>query len=250
MRRQYRTGTLALWLCVSVITGASGAANAQNNFDLDILAPGEILLNLSASEQREVEQDTLHASLYYAARGRDRAELQDEVNRVMAEVLQLLEDSDLEYSTQQYYVHQVQTGRPTRAETENPLWRAQQGVQLTSGDSAALLDMAAELQGRGLTMSGLNYSLSPERREQVSDALLEAALQKLGDRARAAADTLGKSRAELIEVSINGSDNNVYRPMSTMAMRSEAAMDVATPVAEPGITTVTLSVSARAILSP
>ena len=250
MKRQHQTGKRAPWLCLIVVMGMSGAVSAQNNFDLAILAPGEILLNLSASEQQEVEQDTLHASLYYAAQGRDRIALQDEVNRVMAEALQLLEESDIEYSTQQYYVHQMQTGRPTRADSENPLWRAQQGVQLTSPDSAALLDTVAALQEMGLTMSGLNYSLSPQRHEQVSDALLAAALQKLGERARAAADALGKSGAELIEVSINGSDNMGYRGLSTMAMRSEAAMDVATPVAEPGRTTVTVSVSARAIVSP
>lgn len=250
MNRQYRTGDRALWPCMFLMLVTSGVASAQNSFDLDILAPGEIMLNLSASEQREVEQDTLHANLYYAAQGRDRVALQDEVNRVMAEALALLVDSGLEYSTQQYYVHNVQSGRPTRGEIENPLWRAQQGMQLTSQDSTALLDMVAELQGMGLTMSGLNYSLSPERHEEVSDSLMEAALQKLRERANSVAATLDKSGAELVEVSINGSDNNFYRSMSTMALRSEGAMDVATPVAEPGLTTVTLSVSARAILSP
>lgn len=250
MNRLQRYGSRTHWLCMVLMTVASGLAGAQNSFDLDILAPGEIMLNLSASEQREVEQDTLHANLYYAAQGRDRIALQDEVNRVMAEALALLADSGLDFATQQYYVHSVQAGRPTRVDSENPLWRAQQGVQLTSRDSAALLDRVAELQDMGLTMSGLNYSLSPERHEEVSDSLMEAVLQKLRDRANTVAATLDKSGAELVEVSINGSENNFNRSMSTMAMRSEAAMDVATPVAEPGLTTVTLSVSARAILSP
>lgn len=224
-------------------------ASAQNNFDLSLLNPGEVMVNLNANEQTEVEQDTLHASLYFAAQGRDRAALQDEVNRKMADVLALLEDSAVEYSTQQYRVYQVQPNRPTRGDIDNPLWRAQQGVQLTSQDSAAVLDLVADLQGMELTMAGLSYSLSPERQEEVADSLMEAALTKLQNRAQAAAAALGKSDAEIVEISMNSSNNNgFYRASTAMAM--ESAMDVATPVAEPGMTTVMFNVSARAILIP
>lgn len=224
-------------------------ASAQNNFDLSLLNPGEVMVNLNANEQTEVEQDTLHASLYFAAQGRDRAALQDEVNRKMADVLALLEDSAVEYSTQQYRVYQVQPNRPTRGDIDNPLWRAQQGVQLTSQDSAAVLDLVADLQGMELTMAGLSYSLSPERQEEVADSLMEAALTKLQSRAQAAATALGKSDAEIVEISMNSSNNNgFYRTSTAMAM--ESAMDVATPVAEPGMTTVMFNVSARAILIP
>lgn len=224
-------------------------AIAQNNFDLSLLNPGEVMVNLNANEQTEVEQDTLHASLYFAAQGRDRAALQDEVNRKMADVLALLEDSAVEYSTQQYRVYQVQPNRPTRGDIDNPLWRAQQGVQLTSQDSAAVLDLVADLQGMELTMAGLSYSLSPERQEEVADSLMEAALTKLQNRAQAAAAALGKSDAEIVEISMNSSNNNgFYRASTAMAM--ESAMDVATPVAEPGMTTVMFNVSARAILIP
>lgn len=224
-------------------------ASAQNNFDLSLLNPGEIMVNLNASEQTEVEQDTLHANLYFAAQGRDRVALQDEVNRKMADVLELLEDSVVEYSTQQYRVYQVQPNRPTRNDIDNPLWRAQQGVQLTSQDSAAVLDLVADLQGLELTMAGLNYSLSSERQEEVADSLMEAALNKLQSRAQAAAAALGKSDAEIVEISMNSSNNNgFYRASTAMAM--ESAMDVSTPVAEPGMSTVMFNVSARAILLP
>lgn len=236
-------------LMLITLTGLPVAASAQNNFDLDILDPGEIMLNLDASEQIEVEQDTLHANLSYVVQGRDRVALQDEVNQVMAQVLEVLENSNIEYATQQYHVYNIQPGRPSRGDTENPLWRGQQGVQLTSQDSDALLDLAGELQGMGLTMSGLNYSLSPERYEEVADSLMADVLEKLQNRATSVAQTLAKSSAEIIEVTINSSNNSFPRYQSTMAM-SEAARDIATPVAEPGMTTVMLNVSARAILSP
>lgn len=231
-------------LLVLVATGVS----AQNNFNLEVLNPGEIMVNLTANEQTQVEQDTLHANLYFAAQGRDRVALQDQVNRKMAEAQEVLEESDLEYSIQQYRVYQVQPNRPTRGDSEVPLWRAQQSVQITSQDSAAVLDLIAELQGLELTMGGMNYSLSNARQEEVADSLMAAALAKVNSRAQAAAAALSKSGVEILELTMNSNNSVGFYRGATMAM--EATMDVATAVAEPGMTTVMFNVSARAILLP
>ena len=228
----------------------SDLASAQNNFDLDILNPGEILVNLNVSEQAQVEQDTLHATLYYSAQGRDRVALQDEVNRTITGALELLEDSDIQYSTQGYRVYQVRPDRPIRNESENLSWRAQQGVQLTDQDSGIVLDLVAELQNLGLTLSGLNYSLSPARQEEVSDSLMEAALNRLRGRADAAAAALGKSGVEIIEISMNNNNGGAFRSASMSFSVASEQRDVATPVAEPGLTTVVFTVSARVILLP
>ena len=234
----------AFMLLVTVST-----AHAQNNFDLGLLNPGEIAINLNANEQTQVEQDTLHANLYFAAQGYDRVALQDEVNRKMAEAQEVLEESGLEYGIQQYSVYQIPTNRPTRGDPDNPYWRAQQSVQITSQDSSAVLDLVAELQALGLTMGGLNYSLSNARQEEVADSLMAAALAKVNARAEAAAAALGKSGVEIVELTLNSNNNGgFYRAPTAMAM--EASRDVATPVAEPGMTTVTFNVSARAILLP
>jgi len=260
-------GSLLLSLFAVATLLATGPLVAQNSFSLDMLGQGEIMVNLSANEQTQVEQDTLHAALFYSAQGRDRIAIQDEVNRRMAEVQALLETADVanvsadenggegsnenvvESSIQQYYVHQVQPNRPTR-NGDNTLWRARQGVQLSSQDSAAVLELVAELQSMGLTMSGLNYSLSADRQQQVADTLMAAALARLQARAEAAAAALGKSGVEMIEITMNSSGGGGYYRGMTTAMAMESSMDVATPVAEPGETTVSFNVSARAILLP
>ena len=227
---------------------AAGTAVAQNNFNLEALNPGEIMMNLNANEQVQVEQDTLHASLYYAAQGRDRVALQDEVNSKMAEAQGVLTESDVESSIQQYRVHQLQPNRAIRGDAESPVWRAQQSLQLISQDSAAVLDLVAELQGIGLTMGGMNYSLSNARQEEAADSLMADALAKVSARADAAAAALGKSGVEIVELTMNsGSNGGFYR---ASAMSTASAMEVATPVAEPGMSTVTFNVSARAILLP
>lgn len=245
-----RPGSSIFILAVLMLLVVSMAVTAQNSLDLGALGPGQIVLNLDASEQTEVQQDTLHANLNFAVQGRDRVALQNEVNQKMAEALELLSKSDVEYATQQYHVYQIQAGRPSRADIENPVWRAQQNVALTSMDSAAVLELAAELQSMGLTMSSLNYSLSPARYEEVADSLMEAALSKLQNRAETTAATLGKDNAELVEVTLNTSNNMFGRPVNAMFRTADAAMEMAAPVAEPGLTTVSVSVSARAILSP
>jgi predicted secreted protein len=226
---------------------------AQNQLNLGQLQPGELALNLSLTEQTQADQDTLNASLQYVSQGRDRRELQDEVNRVMQAALERISKvSSVESSTTFYHVQIVQTGRPSRTDIENPVYRAQQGVQLESKDSAALLELLGALQAEGLTLNGLHYSLSETEYERIAGELLQAALGKLQSRAQDAAAALGKGSAALVEVSMDGSPNFMtpqYR-MAPMAMSAEMAVDYAAPVAEPGETTISVSVSARAVLSP
>ncbi|MGA0804909.1 MAG: SIMPL domain-containing protein [Pseudohongiellaceae bacterium] len=228
-------------------------ALAQNQLSLGQLQPGQLALNLSLTEETQVDQDTLNASLEYVAQGRDRRDLQEEVNRIMQVALERSTAvAGIEASTTWYHVQIVQTGRPTRTDIEKPVFRAQQGLQLASRDSAALLELLGALQAEGLTLNGLHYSLSDSEYERVSGELLQTALGKLQGRAQDAALALGKGKAELVEVSMDGSPNFMapqYR-MAPMAMSAEMVADFAAPVAEPGETTISVSISARAVLSP
>ena len=231
-------------------TLACHAALAQNEFSLGTREPGQLLLNLSATEQRDVAQDTLNATLQYAAQGRDRRELQNEVNSAMRRALEILEESEgVEFFTTQYQVYVIDAGRPSRTDVENPVWRAQQEVGLTSLDSDAVLEVIGQLQAAGLIVTSQYYSLSPERYEEVAASLMQDALAKLQRRANDAASGLGKSEAELVEVSLDGSPNFAFRQGTAQMMAMDAA-EMAPPVAVPGETQVSMTVSARAILSP
>jgi predicted secreted protein len=170
----------------------------------------------------------------------------------MAEALALLEDSSgIEFNTGFYHVYIVQAGRPGRSDVENPVYRAQQNVELHSTDSTLMLELTGKLQDMGLTLNGLHYSLSREAHARIESELLLEVLQNLQSRAQEAADALGKGKAALVEVSMDGSpfvtDSRMYMPR---AMASMADAEMAAPVAEPGETTVSVSVSARAVLSP
>lgn len=240
---------LAGLLC---LLSAAPLSQAQNQLSLGELQSGQLALNLSLTEQRQVDQDTLNASLQYVAQGRDRRELQNEVNEAMASVLELLRETpDIEFNTGFYQVHIVQAGRPGRADVESPVYRAQQNVQLQSKDSTLMLELTGKLQEMGLVLNGLHYSLSREEHARVESELLQTALKNLQARAEDAAAALGKGSAELVEVSMDASPfitgARMYAPRAVMS-----AMDaeMAPPVADPGQSTVSVSVSARAVLSP
>lgn len=214
------------------------------------LEPGQLHLLFSLNEQVEVDQDLLNASLQYLAQGRDRRAIQHEVNLAMQQARELLSSQNtIEFSISPYHVNTVQAGRPSRADIENPVWRARQSITMKAADSGALLELAGKLQESGFTMGSLYYSLSDASYETVADTLMVTILQKLQGRADTAAGVLGKSRAEIIEVNLNGSQGFFARSSQPMmAMDAEAAF--AAPVAEPGKAQVSLSASARVLLSP
>jgi predicted secreted protein len=222
---------------------------AQNTFDLDNLEPGQLILNLNATEQVSVEQDTLNVAMQFSVEGRDSTDLQNEVNQAIREARDILEGTDnIEYSIQQYNVYRVQPQGLSRNPASSS-WRAQQNIQMQSMSSEALLVVTARLQQAGLTVSNMNYSLSSDKYQQHADELLDAALLQLQVRADRVADTLGKDSAELVEVNINGSQN-FFAGRVAMAEFGTRNAAMAVPVAEPGETQVSVNVNARALLSP
>ena len=230
----------------------SPSSFSQNTFDLTELESGQLLLNLGVTEKISVEQDTLNASVAYSVQGRDKISLQNEVNEKMAGALELIDViPEIEYSTGQYYIYIFRPGRPSRNDIENPIWRAQQSLQLNSRNSEVLLEAVGELQSIGMEINRLDYSLSEEAFAQNSDSLLSIALEKLQYRASETAEILDKSSASLIEITIDGDRNaGFFQPRMAMMESGQDNPPMATPSAIPGQSEVSLNVSAKALLSP
>ena len=237
--------SLAALLAAVLLIGPPAPAAADDD-GLRLPPTGHTLLNLSASERMPLPQDLLGASLRVESRSADPRKVQDDINKAMTAALALTKTvAAVKTTTGSYQVYEQRLERNVR------LWQGQQSLQLESKDSAALLDLAGRLQGLGFVMSGMNWSLSPERAESVRDELMVKALGKLRDKAALVARTLGKSGYELTDINLAG----VPQPMPMygaarmeMAMASDSA--AAPPVAEAGETEVTVGVSARALLKP
>lgn len=236
--------SLAALLAAVLLIGPPAPATADDD-GLRLPPTGHTLLNLSASERMTLPQDLLGASLR-VGRAAPTRKVQDDINKAMTAALALTKTvAAVKTTTGSYQVYEQRLERNVR------LWQGQQSLQLESKDSAALLDLAGRLQGLGFVMSGMNWSLSPERAESVRDELMVKALGKLRAKAALVARTLGKSGYELTDINLEG----VPQPMPMyrtarmeVAMASDGA--VAPPVAEAGETEVTVGVSARALLKP
>ena len=223
---------------------------AQNTYDLDDLEDGQLLLNLSISETAEVEQDLLVAVLQFMVRGPDSTALQREVNQAMTKALDSLRGKEgIDYQTQQYHVRPLHSQHDGPETLENPIWQAQQSLQLSGQDSVAVLAAVTQLQAQGLGVQQLSYSLSPGNYRKFSASLLETAISNLQGSAQRSAELLGKQHARIIELSLNESPNHGMRSRFMAAANADSAQMV-TPVAEPGTTTVTVSVSARVLIGP
>jgi predicted secreted protein len=239
-----RLSALALAGALAIAAAASVARAGDSGLQLP--PAGHTLVNLSASERTTLPQDLLTAALRIEARGAEPRKVQDDITKAMTRALALAKAvPTVKTSTGGYQVYEQRLERNVR------VWQGQQTVQLESKDSAALLDLAGKLQGAGFAVSGLNWSLSPERAESVRDELLVKALGNLKAKAALVARTLGKSGYELTDVNLDGAPQPVpmYRAVRMeMAMAADGA--VAAPVAEAGETEVVVGVSARALLKP
>lgn len=243
-----RTITLAAFALLTLIPTA---AQAEYKDPVFLLNQDESLLHISATEQREVDQDLLVANLRIEAEDKSNKKVQNDINTAMGKALELAKGyEDVKAITRGYNVYQYDRNGGQRDRAPDMVWKGQQSVELKSKNAEDLLELAGKIQEAGFLMGGLNYTLSPEVAAQVQDEMLEAALEKLSTRASRAAKALGKSSAELKEINTNGNyvpSPQVYaRGAVMMEMAADAKM--AAPVASPGETTITMNVSAKALL--
>lgn len=236
------------FVLLSILIFSSGPSYADTTDPILSMPDGQVILNISATERIEVEQDLLVATLSYVALNHDPRALQNEINTVMAAALKKAKKVEsVKVNTGAYQVYEQHDQR-----TKEKKWRGNQSLTLKSKNADDLLELTGKLQEMKLTMNGLSYMLAPETAIKIQDNLMEAALKQLQTRANRAAKALGKSTAELREVNTQGTSGG-HRPRKTYArgmamMESDMAMTA--PVAASGETTITLTVSARALLKP
>ncbi len=238
-----------LFLISIFLITLSFPAFAETEDPILSMPDGQVILNISATVRKEVEQDLLVANLSYTATDLNARRLQNEINTAMAAALKKAKkEDDIKVNTGSYQVYQQHHPR-----TKEKQWHGSQSMTLKSKNADDLLELVGELQDMKLNMNGLSYTLSPETAVKIQDNLMEDALKELQTRANRAAKALNKSSAELREVNAQSGNNNYSNNKHygrSMMMDSAEGMAMAAPVASAGETTITLTVSARALLKP
>ncbi len=218
-----------------------GAASAQQPPQSD---PNATVLRLTETAEKMVRRDRLRAELRVEASGPDARRVQSDVNRRMSAALDRARAvSSVRPETG---VSSIWEERPQNAPVR---WRAVQSIILSAKDAPELLALVGELQGDGLLISSLGYELSPEAARSVEDELTQLALERLRQRAEKIAKSMGSSLARWRELRIGNTGAPPPRPPVPMraAMSAEAFQ---APVAEPGESTVRVTVEGDAVLEP
>lgn len=202
-------------------------------------------LVLGESAQREVEQDTLVASLAARAEADSARAAQAAVNDAMSEAIETAGAvSDVRAATGGYRVFREhdREGRP-RA------WIAEQELRLVTRAPARLLELVGELQDGGLLLHDLSYTLGDEARRALRDELAIEAIEALRRRAATIAETLDMRIETIKTLRVGGAgEPPPVRPMFEARAASDTAM--APPRALPDRETVSVEVEAEIHLVP
>lgn len=199
-------------------------------------APTYDRINLRVSATKEVENDTLVAVMYNERSGPQPTALADDVNRTITWAVDLAKKKSgikvqtLNYRQDPLYKNQRVSG-----------WKVRQSIRLESSDTTALSALIGELQKR-LSVASLNYTVSPDVRKSVEDALIAEALDRFRRRGKLISSELGRPDYRIVNMDIVTSG---HAP-GPVRMRSVAAMaksSVAAPTLEPGEQTVSVQVS-------
>lgn len=209
-------------------------------------ALADTAVHLDQQAQKVVPRDRLIAELRVEASGPDSRAVQDEINRRMGTALaKARKSAALTVQSGGYSVYREQPSKGTE------IWHANQSLSFASKDFDAVLKLSGELQGDGLIMSNLRFFLAPETLRAAQSELTAQALTALRERAGEVATDLGMGVAQYKELTIGNATEGFEgrRPVMMAKGFSSSAAPIATPEAEGGDSTITLSVQAEVILA-
>ena len=210
-------------------------------------AHAETLLRLSETATVMEHPDELDASLRVEITSASPAEAQRRVNATMADALAAAKAVPaVTVGTGGYFVWHV---GPTAVDhTER--WQANQSINLTSHDSAALLKLVGELQQKGLAMGQLGWRLSDDATRAARAEATRKAIAALRGRATEAAALLDLRFDSFREVRLDSIHPPPAMPrMMTMSVQAAVAPAVP-PSAEPTDVAISATADADVVLLP
>jgi predicted secreted protein len=218
------------WLALLASTFAC-AAVAQVN------PPVYDRIELSASAEREIENDLMIAIVYAEVEANNQPRAADEVNQAIRFAADRARaTAGVEVQTLQY------TTRPVYANDRRIIgWVARQSLRLESTDAEALSTLLGELQTR-VAIESMGSGLSKAARDAAEEALIVEALAQFRQRAALIAAEFERDGYRLVQLNV-GSYGAFPEQAMMRQLGAVSIADVAAPVIEAGVQTVTVSVN-------
>ena len=192
-------------------------------------------IEFQVERSRQVANDRIRAVVGVTDEDVDAAVLADRLNRAMAWALETARANPAVEARNGGY-------RTTPITDKGKLrrWRASQDLVLESDDVAAVSALVGTLQSR-LQLRGISFSVSHEKRREVEDALIEAALAAFQARADLVRKSLDKRGHEIVRASVYTAGAAPIRPM--MMETARAGARVAAPALEAGRSEISVRVN-------
>lgn len=216
------------WLLLVALIPAPGALAA------DAAPPRYNTVTLQADVQREVQNDLLSATLFVEANDATPAAVANAVNRSVNEALRVAK----EYKAVRVRSGNNQTYPVYSKANQLQGWRGRGEIGLESRDFEAASALIGRLQST-MQLAGMQFTVAQESRRAVENELITEAIAAFKARAEIARAALGGRGYEL--QNLNVSSNRPMPPQPYMAMRAQAAQEVASPNLEGGISVITVS---------
>ena len=194
-------------------------------------------VSLTASAEREVENDLLIVNLYAEHQAQKQQDVANHVNKAIHWALEKVKKVDgvkvqtTQYNTSPLYNKQIING-----------WRARQAIRLESMDATRLSELIGDLQER-LLVGSINYGVSKQARDLAEEELTQEALAQFTRRATQIAKALGRDGFQIVQIHVNTQGGRPV-PMSyaVRGLAKAEAMDAA-PAIESGVQNVSVSVN-------
>ena len=231
--------TISAGLLLAAMTAAP-VAYADHGHDHET---GRVALQGMAA--MEVDNDTMHATLYVEEEDANPVRLADNVNKVVAEAVKTAKAvSRVSTRTGGYQTY------PVYDKTRIVRWRARSELMLKSGDFKALSDLVGKLQST-LKLGGIDFSVSPETRRKVENELTTEAIEDFKRRADLIARSFGARGYKVKDAAVNtdGGVPPMPRPLLRVQSFSKAdGAEAAAPAVEAGTSRITASVNGTILL--
>ena len=193
-------------------------------------------VNLSASAQTRVENDTVIATLYAQEEGSDAQQLANMVNERINQAIKLVKQHDaIKLQTSSY------TSNPVYYKNKRTGWRVRQDIRLESRDMVLMSEVLGQLQ-KTLALQGMNFAVSPELKNRTDDELISEALKVFEQRANNITKQLRRKNYKIVDINVSTSANHYARRSYELAAM---ASDVKAPSIETGEQTVKVTVSGQ-----
>ncbi|HLR13318.1 MAG TPA: SIMPL domain-containing protein [Burkholderiaceae bacterium] len=199
--------------------------------------------SLQASASQEVAQDWLRITLQAQVSDASRQNVSSELNKQLDQALTTAREhagQDIRVQSGNYQVW------PATDDKGNiTTWRGRGDIHLESADFDAVSQLAGEL-GDDMAVAGMDFSVSPKKRAEIENDLLEEAVQQLLDRASRLATAFGYASYRLREVSLGGGGNQ-YAPVARQ-MADASSLKAQSIAVEGGTEVISLSVQGSVYL--